>query len=113
MLAVKKQLPPEVPPAAYGCGEYPAYVEYEAWKARREADQATEDRFSPVTDADTAHLYGGEVERYWVQQEISHLGKSLDEWNAEVDHVLFARRLSRFAHSRAKILSLFSMLGDD
>ena len=57
MNLAEKPRPPDVPPAAYGCGEYPAYIEYEAWEARRETDRATEDRFSPVTDADTAHLY--------------------------------------------------------
>jgi hypothetical protein len=95
----EKPRPPDVPPAAYGCGEYPAYIEYEAWEARRETDQATEDRFSPATDAGTAHLYGGEVERYWIQQEISLLGKSLDEWESEVDCTLFARRFLRWVEA--------------
>ena len=113
MNLAEKPRPPDVPPAAYGCGDYPAYIEHEAWESRRETDWAAEDRFFPETNAETAHLYEVEVERYWVQQEISLLGKSLDEWNAEVDRVLFARRLSWFARSRAKILSLFSMLGDD
>ena len=99
MTLAEKPRPPDVPPAAYGCGDYPAYIEHEAWEARRESDRAADDKFFPETNAATAHLYEVEVERYWVQQEISHLGKSLDEWTNEVDCTLFARRFLRWVEA--------------
>ena len=92
-------IPSELTPAAWACGEYQDWIEHETWHANREREEDQACRFGEHIDGRTAHLYSGEIERYWLQQEMPWRDGTYQEWQETLDCTLFARRFLRWVEA--------------
>ena len=93
----------DIPDSAWGCGDYPEYIAYEGWQANQEARDVQRARFGEHICASNAYLYGGEIERYWLQQEMPWREGTWQEWQESLDCTLFARRFLRWIEAGCPI----------